>query len=443
MTATATVATPSPVPGKRGRRLLHPDPVVRRLAGLTLVNAFGNGLFMTTGVLFFTRALHFGAAGVGLGLTLAGLCGVLASIPAGRAADRWGTRPVLMTLVTVEAVGMAGYVAVHRYAAFVVLACAVTALDRGSAAVRNALYAQVLPKDVRVKGRAYLRAVTNVAIGAGAAVGSLALQADTHGAYAVAILADAASFAAVALILPTIPISAPAPVAVPAPVPAAGAAPTGPGGTTPAAPPRSALRDRPFLAVTVINSLLCMQFAVIEIGIPLWLVQSTHAPRVLVAPLLITNTVLVVLFQVRATRGTEELRSAARAFRRGGLFVAAFCVTAALAHGLPAVAASLVLLAAAVLQSVGEVLSQAGGWSLSYELAREDAMGAYQGVFNAGQAAATMLGPVLVTVTALEHGLAGWLLLAALFAASGLAMGPAVRRAQRHRPVPVAVAVAE
>lgn len=419
---TATAAAPSLPPGPEARRsrLLHPDPVVRRLAWMTLVNAFGNGLFMTVGVLFFTRALHFTAARVGLGLTLAGLCGVLASVPAGRAADRWGTKRVLPVLVTVQAVGTACYGLLHGFTAFVLLACAVTAVDRGSSAVRNTLYAQALSKDVRVQGRAYLRAVTNVAIGAGASLGALALQADTRQAYVTAILVDAGTFVVVALMLPAIPTT----------VPAARDAAAGADGPR---RPQSALRDLPFVVVTVLSSVLCLQFALIEVGIPLWLVQSTRAPRVLVSVLLIVNTVLVVLLQVRATRGTDEPRPAARAFRRGGLLVAAFCLVAALAHGLPPAAAGLVLLAAAVLQSLGEVLSQAGGWALSYELAKEDAMGAYQGLFNAGASAAMMLGPVLVTATALDHGLAGWAVLAALFALTGQAMPAAVRWSARRR----------
>ena len=414
--AGTTPAPPVPAAPPR-RRLLHPDPVVRRLAVMTLVNAFGNGLFMTVGVLFFTRALHFSAAGVGLGLAVAGLCGVLASVPAGRAADRWGSKRVLTVLVVAEALGMASYVLVHSFAAFVLLASAVTAVDRGSSAVRNTLYAQALTKETRVHGRAYLRAVTNVAIGAGASLAAFALQADTRQAYLTAILVDAATFAAVALILPSIPVAPPA--AAPASERTAAAGP---------------LRDLPFLAVTVLSSLLTLQFSLVEVGLPLWLVRSTHAPRVLVAPLMLVNTVLVVLLQVRATRGTQESAKAVRAFRLGGFLVAAFCLVTALAEGASPLLASLVLITAAVLQALGEVLSQAGGWALSYGLASEQAMGAYQGVFNAGSAAAIMLGPVLVTLVALGHGLAGWAVLAGLFAATGLAMGPVVRWAERRRP---------
>lgn len=414
----AAVAPPS-----GWRRLLHPDPVVRRLAVMTLVNAFGNGLFMTVGVLFFTRALHFGTVQVGAGLTAAGVCGVLASFPAGQAADRWGSKPVLTVLVLLEGAGMCCYALVHSYPLFVALACLVTAADRGSSAVRNTLYAQAMSKESRVRGRAYLRAVTNVAIGAGASLAALALAADTRQAYLTAILVDAATFAAVAAILPAVPV-----LAAPG-----GAADPGAGTEADPAAPAKPLRDLPFLAVTALSSLMMLQFGVIEVGVPLWLVQSTEAPRVLVAPLLLVNTVLVVLFQVRATRGTEKPAAAARAFRRGGLLVAAMCLVTAFAHGRSALVAGLVLLLGAGLQSLGEVLTQAGGWALSYDLADDRAMGAYQGVFNAGSAAAVMIAPVLVTTTALAHGLAGWAFLAALFAAGGCAMGPVVRRAERAR----------
>ncbi|GAA4992815.1 hypothetical protein GCM10025734_21410 [Kitasatospora paranensis] len=186
-------------------RLLHPDPVIRRLAAITLVNTLGNGLFMTLGALYFTRILGFGAARVGLGLTAAGLCGVLIGVPAGRVADRWGTKPVLVALVALEAVGTACYPLVGNFTAFVLLACAVTAADRGSATVRNALYAEVLPADRRVAGRAYLRVVTNVGIGVGTGLAALALQADNRGAYTAAILADVATFAVVTVMYALLP----------------------------------------------------------------------------------------------------------------------------------------------------------------------------------------------------------------------------------------------
>ena len=472
-TSTAVPAGPPAAPARR--RLLHPDPVVRRLSWMVLVNTDGNGLFMTVSALYFTRVAGLGVGQVGVGLTVAGLCGVAASIPAGRAADRWGSRPVLVVLNVAEAAGMASYVLVHSFAVFMVVVCAETAVDRAAAAVRNALYAEALPKETRVQGRAYLRAVTNVGIGAGAALAAVALQADNRAAYAAVILANAASFAAVAAMLPRIPVAARGTGTGIAADGAAGddgagddgAADDGragddgaadgtagegaaggggdadqgecakqvpeAGAVVPEAVRRSALRDLPYLVVTSLNALLTLQFAVLNVGIPLWVVRETDAPRAVVAAGLLLNTVLVVAFQVRATRATRDPHSAARACRVSGLMLAGACLVIATTHGLPGATAAVVLLAAVVLETAGEVFSQAGGWLLSYDLADPAATGAYQGVFNAGASAGMMAGPAVVTATAIGHGPAGWAVPAALFALSGAAMVPAVRWAERRR----------
>ncbi|MFD8704931.1 MFS transporter [Kitasatospora sp. NPDC059648] len=459
-TSPAESSAPSfamPEPARSGRlsealrRRLHPDPTVRRLAGITLVNTVGNGLSLSVAVLFFTRVLGLSAAQLGFGMTAAGLCGVVASVPAGRAADRWGARRVLVALVSAEAVGTAGYAFVHSYPAFAALACAVSAVDRGSSAVRNALYAEVLPADRRVAGRAHLRVVTNIGICLGTGFGAIALQLDTRAVYLTAILADAVSYVAVAFLLHRLPVvTAPAGVE---PRAEAGTA-TGSGtaveagavaGSGTANPPdpadrggkqgrrgNPALRDGPFLVVTLLCSVLGLQFAVLEVGVPLWIVQQTDAPRITVAGSLIVNTLMVIALQVRATRGTEERTAAARACRRAGLLLAASCLVIALAHGLPGFVAAVVALAGIALQSLAEVMGQAGGWALSYDLAGERGHGAYQGVFNAGSAAAMMAGPALVSTAVIGFGLAGWAVLGAVLAAAGLAMGPAVRWAGRR-----------
>ncbi|MEV4560298.1 MFS transporter [Kitasatospora sp. NPDC049285] len=416
MTATALAADPAAPPPpapNRLARLLPADPVLRRLSVITLINTAGNGLSMTLGVLFFTRVLGFGVAEVGVVLTVAGACGVAASVPAGRASDRFGPKPVLIALLLVQAVCAAGYVLVHRLAAFAVLACLLAVADRGGAAVRGALFAEVLPVDGRVAGRAYLRSVTNVGISVGTVLAALVLQADTRGAYLAALLADAATYAVIAVLyLLLVPV---------APRTAAQAAQAASG-------PNPALRDRRFLALTGLNAVITLQFVMIEVGVPLWVVRETDAPRWMVAGALLVNTALVIVLQVRATRGTEESAAAARVFRRGALLVAAACLVLALAAGLPGWAAALVVAGGVGLQALGEVYSQAGAWALSYDLAREDAHGAYQGVFNTGMSGALMLGPVLITSGVIAHGLPGWALLAAVFAAAGWGMTALVRR---------------
>jgi MFS family permease len=422
----ADAAPATPEVTLRTRRLaavvLPPDRVTRWLAVQTLVNTFGNGLFFTASAVFFTRSVGLSAGQVGLGLTVAGACGVAAGIPLGHLADRVGARRLMVLLSLAEAVGLLAYLRVHSFLPFLLVACVVTALDRGGSAVRGALFAVVLPADTRVRSRGYLRAVTNVGMGAGAALAAGALAADTRGWYVALIVGDVLTFVVSAALLTRIPLARQAPAAA--------------AGTAGPAPRRRwwvALADGPYLAVTALCAVQAVQFGLLDVGVPLWIVQHTAAPAALVSAIMITNTAMVVLFQVRATRGTEDVRRALARGRWAGLILCLACLVYGLAHGLPAVAAALVLLVAGVVQTVGELLSSAIGWALSYELADPAAPGAYQGLFNSGFAAAIMLAPLLVTSTALRFGLAGWLVLAAMFAAAGLALVPVGRWAATRR----------
>jgi hypothetical protein len=306
---------------------------------------------------------------------------------------------------------------ISSFWAFLLVAAWVTVCDRGASTARSALYADVLTPETRTPARAFLRAVTNVGIGAGAATAALALHVDTRPAYVTAILADALTFAVAAVILRGLP-----------------------GSRHPRTPsergtriPNPALRDRAYLVVTALNSLVSLQFTILEIGLPLWIANHTHAPRIMVSATLLLNTILVVGFQVRAARGVTDVPSAGRTMRRGAFLLAGSWILIALCAGLPGWAAATLLVGAVVVETAGEVLTSAAGWELSYVLADDRHHGAYQGVFNGGFSAASMLGPVVVTATALHIGFGGWAILAAVFAGCGLALPPVAAWAAARR----------
>lgn len=415
MTTSPTDVRPDPG-ATRFLGMLPTDPLLLRLSLLTLVNAFGRGLFFPVSVLYFTRVLGLSAISVGVGLTVAGLFGIAAGVPAGWASDRWGRRPVLTALWAGCGVVLVAYTVIGSYGAFLATAIGYAALCQASMGVRNALYADVLPARTRVEGRAHLRMVTNVGMGAGGAFGALALQADSRAGYTALILVDAAAFVVSGVLVQVLP----------------GAA----GGRRTVRharveSPLRAVRDLPYLSVTVLNAVLALQYSLLEVGLPLWIVRHTDAPRWSAALVMILNCALVAVLQVRATRGVEDLPGAVRAMRRSGLLLALACAVFACTAGLSPLWALTVLLVGAVVQVLAEVLSAAGGWTVGYGLADARAQGVYQGVFNSGQAAATMAAPALVTATAIDHGAAGWAVLGVLFVVAGLGVGPAVRRARR------------
>ncbi len=392
-------------------------PVMRVLTVATLVNTLGNGLFLTTSALFFTRSAGLSASEVGLGLAIGGVCGIVSGVPLGHLADRVGARRLVVVLLTAEAVAILGYAGVHSFAAFVPVVCVVSFLDRGAGAVRNGLIATVLSPEERVTGRSFLRAMTNVGIGAGAALAAIAIALDSRPAYLTVIAVNAVTFLVAGLLLLRLPET------------------TAPAGAETAAGGRRPLTDLPYLLITLLSGLLTLQAGIFEVGLPLWTVHSTHAPRVIVSVAFVLNTVLVVLFQVRAGRGVHDPASAARACVWSGVAMAASCAVFAAAKGPGAVVAAVLILVGLVVQTVGEMTSAAGTWALSYDLADPRANGAYQGVFNSGFAAGILLGPLVVTSTALRYGPTGWLALGALFLLTGLAVPPATRWARAQRLV--------
>ena len=391
--------------------LLPADPTQRSFALATLANTAGNGMFYAVSAIYFTQSVGLSPAQVGIGLTIAGMCGLVAGIPAGHLGDVRGPRNVLVGLALAEGAGVAAYTLVHGFLAFVLVASVVTTVDRSANAVRSGMIAAIGAPGDRVRLRAYLRAVTNVGITIGAPIGGLALAADTHAAYLTVILVNAATFVVAALLILRVP-----------PVP--------PNPHTGDGPRLAVLRDRPFVLVAVVHAFLALHFALLDVALPLWIVHRTDAPKWLVAVLLLMNTVTVVAFQVRASRGVETVAQGAIALRRAGVVLAVACVIFALSGSVSAPVAVTLLLVATLVHVTGELLQSAGGWAVSFGLAPEDRQGEYQGLFSTGFAATSMLAPAVLTALCVTWGWPGWLVLGAVFVAAGVGMVPLARRAE-------------
>ncbi|MFE5912158.1 MFS transporter [Streptomyces wedmorensis] len=392
---------------------LSPDTGPQRtLTVSNLVNAVGSGLFLTAGVLYFTEAARLPVATVGLGLGIAGLLSLAVGIAAGHLADRHGARGVSVATLVVQALATAAFVLADGFWPFVLAVSAATGAKAAGLAARAPLvrhYGGDRPQEFRAR----LRAVTNVGISVGALLAGLAVQAGTVGAYRLLVVGNACAFAASAAVLLLLPPVAPAPVA--------------------RGPRWIALRDRPYLTLTALDGVMAVQFKVLTVAIPLWLVQSTTAPHWLVSGTMLTNTALVVGLQVRASRGIDSPRSGGLAYRRAGAAFLGSCALVPLAAGAPAGVAVAVLVAAVVVHTVGELWHAAGGFEVSYALAPPHATGQYLGVFGLGAGLAEAVGPALLIALCVGWGRPGWYLVGALFALTGLLTPLAVRRAEAAR----------
>ncbi|MCD4534579.1 MFS transporter [Nocardioides sp. cx-169] len=406
------------------RTLLPDDPVARALSLATMAASLSTGLFYSVSALYFTTVIGLSATTVGAGLTIAGAAGVAGSYGGGRLSDRFGPDRVQQVATVVQALAILAYAAADSALSFVLVACVAVASRAVQGTAKQTLLARWFTGPDRVQVRARLRVVTNVFIGLGTALAAVALLVGTATAYRTTLVVVGAGTLLAAVPLGGLRGRVDGLAAALRPVRGRHAAPDLPRG-------RSPLRDRTYLATTALTSVMAMQFGLQNVGVPLWVAHHTEAPDVMVSVLLLLNTVLVALLQVRASRGTHEVATAGRAVRRAGLLLALACLLLAASGTVGVVAAVVLLLVAEVTSTMAEILSEAGAWGLAFELADPLSAGAYQGVSQMGYSVAGMVAPLVITVTAIERGTPGWLFLGSVFLTAGVLVALVAARASR------------
>lgn len=398
---------------------LRPDD--RTAAALTtsaMAASFSNGIFYSVSIVFLTQIAGLSTGTIGLGLTLAGAVGLLASFAAGYLADLVGARRVLIASTVAQGLALFAYTATTTTTTFITAASAVVAARSAQNTARATVLAQAFTPAQAVLVRARLGVVINVFIGLGTTAAALAFVAGDAPAYRTALLAAGAFVLASALPLR----------AVAADRLAAAMSPSD-NRTDQTPDRRSPLRDSTFLMVSALNIALAMHAGMLTIGVPLWITTRTTAPPVTVSALLLLNALLVVTIQVRVARKVRGVRDGARTVALAGALLALACALYALTAGrdVTLVVVLLLLLAAMVTHTMGEIAAEVGSWTLAFDLSPQHAHGRYQGISQASVAAGAMIAPFIVTGTAIQHGPPGWLLLGLFFAGAGMATPVIVR----------------
>ena len=396
------------------------EPVLRALTISTLVSAVGRGVSLTLVVLYLTLVVGLPAAQVALVFTIGAAVGIGASYLGGHLADVISARRMLVAVTVVTGVALAALVFVTEFWGALAVEIVISIALSANGSVRSAVIARAFEGPARVTSRAVLRTVMNIGIAAGSGIAAIPLALGTPIAYQAVLVVGGAAYAASALLLLGLPARVDAPVRVVGEE----SAPRG----------RSPWRDPRYLLFSGFSAVLAMLFSLANIGVPLWLAHDTVAPEYLLSIMLVINTALVILLQVPMSRGTHDLRRAGNVTALAGVLLAAACVLYGAAGGVGLLAAVVLLLAATVLHAFAEILSQAGAWGLSFELADPDRAGAYQGVYSMGFSIGSMVAPLVITATALDNGLIGWIVLGAIFLASALGVTAIAFRAARTAP---------
>jgi len=161
-------------------------------------------------------------------------------------ADRFGTTAVLVPLLLLQAAGFVAYLVVRDFWAFLLVACATVAADRGSIGLRSALALRVSGSQEPLQTLATVRVAASGGFALGSALGAVAVALDSRTAYIAVPLVNAGSFLVYALTVTALPCIGKHPL----PRPTATAA----------------LRDLPYLTLAAIAGVLALCWGMLSSG---------------------------------------------------------------------------------------------------------------------------------------------------------------------------------
>jgi MFS family permease len=400
------------------RRILPPTPLERGLALQCVLSAFATGSFMTGTAVFFTQVVGLTGAQVGLGMSVAGMVTLALSVPLGRLADLVGAKDLWAVASFVEALLYLAWPAAGDMLGFVVLLSLLSAVTLAGSTAKNVYRIAIFPREVRVRALAHLRAARNVGFSLGALAGGIALAVGTRVAITSVPLATG-----VLLILNAVMVARLPPVARrTAPLPPPGQQRT---------VPRPAWHNRGFVVLSFTNAVLTSNQVLLNVVVPLWLVERTDAPHALLAWLFGTNTVMAVMLQVRVSRGSETVDGALGAVRRSGWAFVLSCLVVSVTDETVGWVSILLIWLGHVTITGAELWQSASDWGFQSELSDHRRLGDYQGVWSLGYQVGPVIFPGLYTFLALQWGAPGWAVIAALAVLAAVVAHPAARSAQR------------
>ncbi len=404
-----------PVPNLSDR-FLPPTPLARTLSFQSILFAVGEGVFLTGSAVFFTQIVGLSAAQVGLGLTVAGVVTFLFAVPLGKLADLVGPKRMWAFGALAEALLYLAWPWIDGFAGFLAMMILLELVSGAGGSGRGAYTLDIFSREERVRSLAFMRSALNIGFTLGALIGGLALATNSDDVVRMVPLLTAAILGLNALLITRLPNATHDDQVVPAKQL-----------ITP-----GALRNKGFLALNVCDGVLGTNQVLLNVVIPLWLVQETDAPRVLLAWLFGTNTVLAVLLQVSASRGAETVSGALRASRISAAFFVASCLIVLVTHDTIGWVTITLVWLGHVTVTGAELFQSAGHWGLVAELSDPDRRGEYQGAARLGGTVGSVWAPAAYTFLAIEWGTPGWLLIGAIVVVAAIGIHPAARVAERH-----------
>ena len=399
------------------RYMRPPSPLAGRLSVQSLLFALGEGTFMTGSAVFFTQIVGLSAAQVGLGLTLAGVASFLAAVPMGKLVDRIGPKKAWAVSSVGQAAMFSVWPFITDFQGYLAMAVGMEVIGSLGGAAYGAYTIDVLPPAERVKSRAYMYSALNVGFTLGSLVGGIALAFDSDEVLRAVPWFTAGVFLVNAVAVSRLPRAShdartaeDRKVKVPGPGP---------------------LRNWGWLLTTFFTGVLWTNQVLLNIVIPLWLVTETDAPRVLLAFLFGTNTVMCIFLPMAASRGVKDVPTALKAVRISATFFVVSCVITLATHDTVGWVTIALVWLGHVTVTGAELYLSAGSWSFEAELMDPRQRGAYQGAAELSGTAGKVWAPALYTFLAMSWGASGWLVIAGIIVVATVLLHPSTRLARR------------
>ena len=400
------------------QRNLPPTKLERDLVWQCVLSAFATGTFLTGTAVYFTKIVGLSGAEVGLGMSIAAGVTLLLQLPMGRLADRVGAKPLWALASAVEAALYFAWPLIGGMVGFVLMLSVLAIFETAGRNARNVYRIAVFPREVRVRALAYMRAARNVGYTLGAGASGVALGIGTDAVALIPLVTGGLLVLNAVLIASVLPV-------ITRQVPVV----EGDDPTT-AAPP--AWRNPGFVVLSVCNGVLSSNQVLLNVVVPLWLVERTDAPPTLLAWLFGTNTVLAVLLQVRASRVADSVDGSLRAVRWSGWAFIVSCALIAWTHETAGWVSILLIWIGHVTITGAELWQSAADWSFTSDLSDHRRLGDYQGVWGLGYQIEPIIFPALYTFLALQVGTPGWIVIALIGVTAAVVAHPAARAAERH-----------
>lgn len=380
----------------------------------TGVLAIGKGVFLSTLVIYLLQIVHLGTVAASVCASAWGLAAVVASVPAGLAADRRSPRLVGIA-ASLGAVPLLAAVGSARGLEYLVPAIfGAGTFDAVGAVSRRTLLAA--RKQTGVAALSWARTASNAGFAIGAVLSVPLLGSHSAQLYRIAYVLAAASYAAIAGALAMMASSTARSVDPDAATGtsmagAASAESERPGSPEPPGPRRIGIAA----ALAGSTAALSLHTSLLDVAFPIWIVKHTSVPVSAFGWLLLVNTLLTVFGQIPASRQAQTVEGALRSTTRSALWTTACCVLLVAAGAGGSAAWQVVALSAAMVAlTLGELLQSSGEWGLSALLARDHEHGFYQGACVFGESVQSSGGPLLVGTLIGIAPLAGWGVLGAL-----------------------------